>query len=238
MDLSRMHTFRIQYLSNLFLGTSKALLNPANMIKPNAPYLALLGNIGRAHCPETLDFLKWSQSKFQRIYWVPGPLEYSSINRFWNTQADETYRFLQDHNLKKITFCQKYQEPVANLNIIATPAWHLGFTNPDVGHLLDWKHNKLTLKQIFDLQVDEYKYIIRHAENQSMPTLLLTYSPISYNLIQNKNILIHLHGTGYSGDDQSVCGGADPWTGINSATSPHFKQDVFVEFQTSVPKYY
>jgi hypothetical protein len=241
LQLVRMHTFRIQYLSNLFLGTSKGLQNPAKQIQPNAPILALLGNIGRAECPETTDFLKWTESKFQRIFWIPGPLEYSSLSQTWRLRADSTYTFLQNAGLKKTVFCQKYQEPLANVNIIATPAWHLGFSNGFEGQLQDWskygQKGNLDIKQIFDLQVDELNWILKYSTRKTNPTLLLTHSPISYNLIQHKNIFIHLHGTGYGGNDQSICGGIDPWSGINSATAEQFRPGGFVEFQTGPPKY-
>ena len=236
-----MHTFRIQYLSNLFLGTSRALQNPANTIQPNAPVLALLGNIGRAGCPQTTDFLKWAESNFQRIFWIPGPLEYSSPSQTWRLRADATYTFLQNNDLRKTTFCQKYFEPLANVNILATPAWHLGFSADLQTPIQDWSEygqkDAITMKQVFDLQVDELNWALRHSTRKTNPTILLSYSPISYNLIQNKNIFIHLHGTGYGGDAQSVCGGMDPWSGINSATSDQFRPSGFVEFQTGPPKY-
>lgn len=236
-----MHTFRIQYLSNLFLGTSRAFLNPTEKIQPNAPYLALLGNIGRADCPTTKEFLGWAESNFQRIYWVPGPLEYSSLRQTWRQRADATYLFLQNAGFKKTTFCQKYQEPLAHGNLIATPAWHIGFANDFPNEIHDWKEygqvGKLDMKSCFDLQVDELHWIQRNAMKKSKATFLLTYSPISYNLLQHQNILIHLHGTGYSSHTQSVSGGVDPWSGMNSATSEHFKPDGFVECKTGVPKY-
>lgn len=238
-----MHTFRIQYLSNLFLGTSKApLQNPANTIQPNASVLALLGNIGRPGCPETREFLHWAESKFQRIFWVPGPLEYSSLSQTWRKKADSTYTFLQESGLKKTSFCQKYQEPFGNINLLATPAWHLHFSAGFEKCLYDWSStygdkSVMDMKQFFNLQVEELNWILHNSIRKSSPTILLTHSPISYNLIQYKNVLLHLHGTGYNGNAQSVCGGIDPWSGINSATSPHFKPDGFVEFQTGVPKY-
>lgn len=237
-----MHTFRIQYLSNLFLGTQKSMMkNPAKQIQPNAPYLALLGNIGRADCPETKEFLGWAESNFQRIYWVPGPLEYSSPRQTWRQSADATYLFLQSSGFKKITFCQKYQEPLANGVLLATPTWHLGFSAGFDGQIHDWSpygsQIAIDMKQTFDLQVDEINWILRNTAKKSNSVFLLTHSPISYNLLENQNILFHLYGTGYENRDQSVCGGMDPWTGINSATSPHFKSDGFVEFKTGVPKY-
>jgi hypothetical protein len=236
-----MHTFRIQYLSNLFLGTSRGFENPAKQIQPNAPVLALLGNIGRSGCPETREFLTWAESKFQRIFWIPGPLEYSSLSQTWRQRADSTYVFLQESNLRKTSFCQKYYEPLANVNILATPAWHLGFSAGFENCIYDWTSygtkEKVDMKHIFNLQVEEVNWLLHHAMRKSKPTLLLTHSPISYNLVQNKNILLHLYGTGYNGDAQSVCGGVDPWAGINSATAPSFKLDGFVEFQTGVPKY-
>lgn len=238
-----MHAFRIQYLSNLFLGTSKSMLQtPAKQIQPNAPYLALLGNIGRANCPETKEFLGWAESNFQRIFWVPGPLEYSSISQTWRQRADATYSFLQSSGFKKTTFCQKYQEPLSNGTLLATPTWHLGFSAGFHEQLHDWtpygSQTALDMKKIFELQVDEINWILRNTAKKSSSIFLLTHSPISYNLLENQNILFHLYGTGYETGAQSVCGGMNPWVGINSATSDHFKPDGFIECKTGVPRYF
>jgi hypothetical protein len=237
-----MHTFRIQYLSNLFLGTAKSVLqNPAKQIQPNAPYLALLGNIGRANCPETKDFLGWAENNFQRIYWVPGPLEYSSHSLTWRQRADATYTFLRTSGFKKTVFCQKYMEPLASGFLLATPTWHLGFSAGFDGQITDWSSYgsqvALDMKQMFDLQDDETNWILRNSAKKSSSVFLLTYSPISYTTLENQNILFHLYGTGYETGDQSVCGGTNPWVGINSATSSYFKPDGFIEFKTGVPRY-
>jgi hypothetical protein len=125
--------------------------------------------------------------------------------------------------------------------LLATPAWHLGFSAGFEGQLHDWSpygsQVGLDMKQTFDLQVDEVNWILRNSAKKSSSVFLLTYSPISYNILENQNILFHLYGTGYEHGNQSVCGGLHPWVGINSATSEHFKPYGFVEFKTGVPKY-
>jgi hypothetical protein len=204
--------------------------------------LALLGNIGRADCPDTREFLGWAESKFQRIFWVPGPLEYSSDSQTWRQRADATYLFLQTAGFKKVVFCQKYQEPLANGILLATPTWHLGFSAGFKNQLHDWSSYgsevALNMKQLHELQMDELNWISRNAKKKSSSVFLLTHSPISYNLLENKNILLHLYGTGYETDAHSVSGGMNPWVGINSATSEHFRSDGFVECKTGVPKYF
>lgn len=71
-----MPPFRLQYASNLFVDMYEQQFS--KLVKPNAPHLALLGNIGRPESPKTYHFLNYCTKYFDTVYWVPGPHELSN----------------------------------------------------------------------------------------------------------------------------------------------------------------
>lgn len=76
--------FRIQYASGLFANRgwreAAAALKPV----PKSSALALLGNCGsfasKREGNETMLFLKHAAKLWPKIFWIPGPLEYSSFS--------------------------------------------------------------------------------------------------------------------------------------------------------------
>ncbi len=68
--------FKLQYASNLFVDlTTNAF---SSLVKPAAPHLALLGNIGRPESPKTYNFLRYCVKNWNSVYWVPGSHELSN----------------------------------------------------------------------------------------------------------------------------------------------------------------
>lgn len=68
--------FRLQYASNLFVDR---LSKPFHeVLRPAAPSLALLGNIGRPESPNTHHFLRYCSKHWKSVYWIPGPHELSN----------------------------------------------------------------------------------------------------------------------------------------------------------------
>ena len=68
--------FRLQYASNLFVTKHYAPVFP-HFLKPNAPTLALVGNIGDPHDPRYDHFFQWATNQWDTIVYVPGQLEQS-----------------------------------------------------------------------------------------------------------------------------------------------------------------
>lgn len=69
-------TFRLQYASNLFVDLTMEAFS--KLVKPAAPNLALLGNIGRPESPKTYNFLSYCAKHWDNVFWVPGPHELSN----------------------------------------------------------------------------------------------------------------------------------------------------------------
>lgn len=222
--------FKLQYASNLFLANCK---NPVATVKPSAPYLALLGNIGGPYCPQTKDFFQWAETEFQRIYWIPGALEYSGGGNMltWQQRADLYYLSIQDWKLKKTVFSQKFQERLETVNLLATTGWHLAMAENPAMRIQYWNseegHMYMKPTDCFGEQVNEVDWILRKSAVD--PTVLLTYSPISAKILAMRNIPYHFYGTEYNGKPTSATGGTKPWVGINMATSLKYRSNAVAD---------
>jgi hypothetical protein len=69
-------SFKLQYASNLFVD--RTLNSFSKLVKPAAPHLALLGNIGRPESPKTYHFLRYCAKHWDNVFWIPGPHELSN----------------------------------------------------------------------------------------------------------------------------------------------------------------
>lgn len=69
--------FKLQYASNLFVDS--ALTSFSKLVKPSAPSLALLGNIGRPESTKTYHFFRYCVKNWDSVYWIPGPHELSNL---------------------------------------------------------------------------------------------------------------------------------------------------------------
>jgi hypothetical protein len=227
-----MRRFKIQYASNLFLGNCKY---PLTSIQPSAPYLALLGNIGGPYCPQTKDFFQWAETEFQRIYWIPGALEYSGgANPLtWQQRADLYYMSIRDWSLKKTVFSQKFQDRLESVNVLATAGWHRAMAENQAMRIQYWNSEGsrqfMKPENCLQEQVNEVDWILRKSAMAIEPTVLLTHSPISERLLRMRNIPYHFYGTEYNGNPTSATGGQNPWVGINMATAPGYRPDAMAE---------
>lgn len=80
--------FKLQYASNLFVDFTTTAFS--KMVKPAAPHLALLGNIGRPESPKTYNFLRYCAKHWDNVYWIPGPHELSNPKGGRMTLSEKT----------------------------------------------------------------------------------------------------------------------------------------------------
>lgn len=80
---------RIQYASKLMINKKTSLVNLTNILKPSAPILALLGDIGSPFCERTQKFIEWSTRHWDMVLWVPGVEE-------WATETTHTMQDVPD----------------------------------------------------------------------------------------------------------------------------------------------
>lgn len=124
---------KLQFISNTFVHR----LGRPLRINPIGPELALLGNIGALGHPATAAFLRDCDANFDRVYWVPGPLE-------WNTRQARAYS--QREELASI--CSNYKRVMPMLqtklvrpngtHILGTTLWSGQPATPECPHSPDF----------------------------------------------------------------------------------------------------
>ena len=228
--------FRIQYASNLLLHT-KTPDAVRTALKPVAPHLALLGNIGHPFCANTKAFLEWAEENYESITWVPGELEYSSPagSRYTTHEmADQYYNMLIHWNLHKTTFAQKYVVPVpySPITLICSP---IGI--PIHSKYAHYKHNTL-IGGIQKMSPDSYMKALFHelrwfrntVQKVPPPAIVLSSHLIPPYLFPTDGIYCHLYGASMTDEPQTHTGGYIPWTGINMDGHKGFRQDAYLEY--------
>ena len=74
---------RIQYISDLHLEMYKENVSPdlfTKLIRPEAPYLALCGDIGIPDFVNYENFLNWCSRRWTKVFLVAGNHEYYNWN--------------------------------------------------------------------------------------------------------------------------------------------------------------
>lgn len=244
-----MGPFRIQYLSNLFLSNKNSATASAvfpAILNPVAPYIALLGNIGKHDCQKTAEFFSMleKQPEIQRIFWIPGWLEMSSTSQVgWRRQTELCYKSIQDWNLKKTAFCQKFEwtHPSKPIKILCTPGWH--YMMDSYGkNLYDWNSKgelyQMTPLDFLSLQINELHWITDKVERSTDTNFLLSYSPIPHVVFNSRNLSCHLFGTDYTNKPISATGGQNPWCGFNMVGSTGYRNDAMLEWIPKTPTKY
>lgn len=89
----RFRPFRLQFASNLFVH--RGAPDPSTLLKPAAPNLALLGNIGSVSTPEaraaTREFLQFCALRWKQTFWILGHTELSAVSpTLWRDLHEET----------------------------------------------------------------------------------------------------------------------------------------------------
>jgi hypothetical protein len=80
--------FHLQYASNLYITRHEKPLFPL-FLKPTAPYLALVGNVGHPLSDYYSSFFTWAAARWKSIIYIPGEVEQSITNT--------TYEILKHH---------------------------------------------------------------------------------------------------------------------------------------------
>lgn len=222
---------RIQYASNLFVN-KLTLQESSKLLKPVAPVLALLGNIGHPHCNRTKAFMIWAEQNYDRVLWIPGALEYSSEGReatTWNEKADRVYESLNHWSLRRTTFCQKldFIYPGTEINILATS---LGFPLDYSNQYYVWntkgEQTRMTSNEQQSFMKDELHWLRRHLQKKHTPTIVLSHQPVLSNFGYSTHLVINIHGI-WENDIISFTGGKNPWRAINMAGHRGYISDAY-----------
>jgi predicted phosphodiesterase len=185
-ELIERNLFRIQYVSDLHLETNH-IKNFESVIKPVAPYLALVGDIGHINHFLYEPFLNYVSNNFEKVFYVPGNHEFYS-NSFQPMEEIEfemkrlTYSFPNVHYMNR----KNYKIDELNVGIIGTPLWTPHFSSKKIyinkKETLHPQYSNL-MHQLDYTYIDEY---CRRFARTYTSTVILTHFMPSYSLIPNK----------------------------------------------------
>jgi hypothetical protein len=227
---------RIQYASNLLVHT-RPVLESIKLLRPSAPVLALLGNIGHPYCDKTRDFFRWTETKYQHIFWIPGALEYSSSTEnatSWYERSDQIYESIRNWELNRTLFCQKleFKYPGTNINILATS---LGFPIEYLNQHYTWNslgnYSKMTRADMQFFISDELNWIRRRVNKVNAPTLMLSNQYVPKGFSTSTQPHCNIHGT-WGKTPASYTGGDNPWWAMNMAGHAGYLPDAYVSWDT------
>jgi hypothetical protein len=132
---------KLQYVSNIFANTAMNL----QKLKPLGNRLALLGNIGNIYHYKTHEYLQDCSHKFDKVYWVPGVLEFTTRRAKTMGHGDELYEVC--HKYKNIIPMIQRKEVLPNgTHILGTTLWSSlprGNTVDGIKHWDRWFHEDL-----------------------------------------------------------------------------------------------
>ena len=119
-----MPPFKLQYASNLFVDLAKQPFH--QLVKPAAPTLALLGNIGRPEHPKTYHFLNYCSKHWDSVLWIPGPHDLTNTK---GGRATYKEKLLNMHGLAnqvpRVTIMDNKEYVFHNNRVVllGTPLW-------------------------------------------------------------------------------------------------------------------
>lgn len=234
---------RLQYASNLNVF-SRPFAENSKLLNPIAPNLALLGDIGRADCERTVDFLKWCSSTYETIYWVPGHTEMASETRPWFYQLDEIHEMIYKHNIKNIVFGTQRDIHLQSPNVQILMATLSYPQKPHNGIQTYCEKKGIRPVEPADiedsLEVEMDWKLIRTGKS-TKPVVWLTYcSPFRnltpYNagsILNHPKILCSLVGSHHLPISMSGKLPGHPWVGINMYGYYNYNDDAFWEYDES-----
>jgi hypothetical protein len=176
-------TSHIQLASNL---RTHRLSVPTvySLIRPSAPVLALLGDIGTPSSDSTKAFIEWVSKNYDKVIWVPGATEYSSYSALhWSDASHTYYKTLRNWNANNVTFCQKqnFIDDTLKLRFIATTGYFPPV--PPAPLAYSGRINRIFNDSDYSgFSINELQWITNQLHKltptESYPIVLLTYGPL------------------------------------------------------------
>ena len=226
---------RIQYASNLLVHTH-SFQNSSRLLKPVAPILALLGNIGLPNCNRTKEFMTWADMNYDRILWIPGALEYSSPAyeaMTWNERGDQIYKSIHTWGLKHTHFCQKLEfiYPGTDIHIIATSlGFPIGYLNQHYVSNSRGIHERMKQLDAAHFMKDEFEWLHQRLTKIYAPTIILSNQYVPNGFVRSGHIYCNIHGV-YGTTPVSYTGDKDPWRAINMAGHSDYLPNLYFTFE-------
>jgi hypothetical protein len=127
-----MPPFRLQYISDIHLEFYDKLAFPL-ILKPNARYLALCGDIGYPHQPIFKSFIDYCSRNWEKVFYIPGNHEYYNKrpHYHWRFDAPDTMETIETRiqsiftPYRNVYYLNKeiHELPEETINIIGATMW-------------------------------------------------------------------------------------------------------------------
>lgn len=191
-ELLAKNIFRLQYVSDLHLEINQ-ILNYESLVRPIAPYLALVGDIGHIQTNNYKPFFDYVSNEFEKVFYVPGNHEYYSNPPTKITPVSTLYQLnYQMKNLcdsyKNIHYLYRdtYKLDDFNVGIIGAPLWTPYFSSYNI-----YISNNMTITSdyanyLHQLDITHIDDKCRKFRNTNTKTIVLTHFLPSFSLISEK----------------------------------------------------
>ncbi len=211
---------RFQYASNFHFGNEETSVPFDACLYPVAENLVLNGNVGIVDSEVTFKFLRRCAKTYERVWWIPGPLELSHPTECMSVQFDKMQELVDAiDGTVYIGSKSNLVLPQTDLQIIATTGWGAPSDLDTTVRWFDSEDGKPKLINQDDLDTlsdDEHTWITRKlGERPKYKKLVFTHHDLDNKfLVRNgKSIEATLFGnrTTMSGTAKK----GTPWIGCN-----------------------
>lgn len=114
---------QIQIASDLHIEFYKKTNIPEDIIVPNAPILALLGDIGLANTNQLQDFLFHQADRFEKVLFIPGNHEYYNNGTTFTVEQQLEWMKQVCSQRDNIYFMEEQVLELEGVTILATTLW-------------------------------------------------------------------------------------------------------------------
>lgn len=192
-ELLSKNIFRLQYASDLHLELNK-INDFSKIIKPIAPFLALVGDIGHISTPSYKPFFDYVSKEFEQVYYVPGNHEYKSFPKSNNS---ENYKTLYQLNYQMKKFCDSYNNihylyrnsiklDNFNVGIIGSSLWTPYFSSKQIYVGIETNLCQQYSNHLHQLDLTYINEKCQMFKNTNTKLIVLTHFLPSFSLISNK----------------------------------------------------
>lgn len=200
-----MTNFKLQYISDVHLEFN-CNIPFCKIIKPNAPYLALCGDIGYPHKQTFKDFISYCSNNWEQVFYITGNHDYYN-KLYTNWKYKEPYSMEEielyiDKLFKEysnVHFLQKQSFEISNYILLGCTLWsHIDIKNyseaksslNDFNYICKDDH-QYTINDYVELHKDHSLWLLNELkkyENTNKKIIVLTHHLPSEILIDIKYI--------------------------------------------------
>ena len=222
--------YRLQFASNLNVQ-KLSVIQGRQLLKPVAPNIALLGDIGVPSCRKTSEFLSWCSSQYEKVYWVPGFLEMSDPEgkHTWNERIDSCSELVKP--LENVHVCLKYDSIIENphFQLLLSPLWHS--TDKPIYTYTRQGPKRMTFHDFDILANNDMDWLLHTSASHSLPIAWMTYSPPG--MLNYPKLLCSLTGTSDFIKNTGHFKGQPRWSSTNMGGYSGYLNDVFWEYSVT-----